>query len=553
MTMLAPLAEIWMPSPPDLRLFGAELSLVAAIVALLVLSMLFGRSERLGAGVALAAAVAVIFFCRDTAGLVDTAARTGLTPPGAAPMLIADRFTVFFKLLLALFLATIVWLWMTGTAACRPERGGARPVPAGPEFFVLLLTSMLGMSLMLATPNLLVMMIAVETASLPSYVLAASDRRSRAGAEAALKYVLFGATTAAVMAYGLSLLFGLFGSLDLTAIAAAASGGMPALGWIAMAAFLTGVAFKISAVPLHFWCPDVFEGAPVEVATWLSVASKAAGLGLLLRIVAAFGGGVPDTIALPLAWGIGLVAAVTCTLGNLAALRQDSVKRMLAYSSIAHAGYMMMAAALPPGEAGHGGIRPAMAAIVSYLFVYLLMNLGAFGVTAMVAWSQGSDRLAAFTGLGRRAPWLAVPMSVCLFSLVGLPPLAGFAAKWWLLAALGQGTERYPWLWWLVLVAVINTAISLYYYVRVIRQMFLADDARLERPAVPVGGLALANGCAVLLLLLGTVAFGLMRDRSQAYAACLAAGPPADVLPAGDPLARGVSPAGDRGIEAQRP
>ncbi len=553
MTMFAPLAGIWMPSPQDLRLFGAELSLVAAIVALLVLSMLFGRSERLGAGVALAAAVAVIFFCRDAAGLVDTGARAALTPPGAASMLVADRFTVFFKLLLALFLATIIWLWMTGAAAGRTG-GEVRPVPAGPEFFVLLLTSMLGMSLMVATPNLLVMMIAVETASLPSYMLAASDRRSRAGAEAALKYVLFGATTAAVMAYGLSLLFGLFGTLDLPAIAAAVSvKGMPALGWIAMAAFLVGVAFKISAVPLHFWCPDVFEGAPVEVATWLSVASKAAGLGLLLRIVAAFGGDVPATIALPLAWGVGLVAAATCTLGNLAALRQESVKRMLAYSSIAHAGYMMMAAAIPPAAAGDATVRPAMAAIVSYLFVYLLMNLGAFGVTAMVAWSQGSDRLAAFTGLGRRAPWLAVPMSICLFSLVGLPPLAGFAAKWWLLAALGQGADRHSWLWWLVFVAVINTAVSLYYYVRVIRQMFLADDERLERLAVPVGGLALANGCAVLLLLLGTVAFGLMRDRSLAYAACLARAAPESVVAAQDRLAWNGGPEGMVVNGADRP
>jgi NADH-quinone oxidoreductase subunit N len=225
--------------------------------------------------------------------------------------------------------------------------------------------------------------------------------------------------------------------------------------------------------------------------------------------------------AAPLAWGIGIAAAVTCTLGNLAALRQVNVKRILAYSSIAHAGYMMMGAAIlvPTSEAT--AVNIGLAAVIAYLFVYLIMNLGAFGVTAMVAWRSGTDHLDAFTGLGRRAPWLALPMAVCLFSLVGLPPLGGFAAKWWLLLALGEATQYQTWLWGLIIVAVVNTAISLYYYVRIIKQMYLGDDANQPEISVPTGGLILANVCAVLLVLLGTVFFNPLGDRAYRYASNL--------------------------------
>ncbi len=223
----------------------------------------------------------------------------------------------------------------------------------------------------------------------------------------------------------------------------------------------------------------------------------------------------------PLAWSIGILAAVTCTIGNLAALRQESVKRMLAYSSIAHAGYMMMAAAiLLPHDAA--GTNIALAALVAYILVYAMMNLGAFGVTAMVVWQTKSDRLSAFTGLGRRAPWLALPLAVCLFSLVGLPPLGGFAAKWWLLVALGKAAAGQTWLWGLVVVAVVNTAISLYYYVRVIRQMYLADDTQQPAFTPPVGGVVLANLCAAGLILLGTVLFAPLGEYARKASSNLA-------------------------------
>lgn len=538
------LTNIWMPTGQELHLLAPELGIVGTIVAVLVVAMIAGRNAYVTAAVALIGTLGTLLLTGNTAATVVGGGLAGLAPPDSAPMVIADNFSIFFKLLIGLFLAMVTWLWLVGAAsrefkAAETGRAGERTIlQSPPEFFVLLLTSALGMCLMVGTLNLLVIMIAIETASLPSYAIVASDKRSRLGAEASLKYVLFGATTAAIMVYGISLLYGVFHTLDVPTIAAAVAAepaSMGPLGWLGLLGVGAGIAFKISAVPVHFWCPDVFEGAPIEITTWLSVASKAAGLGLLLRIVQTFADVTGAVGALvPLSVAIGVVAAVTCTIGNLAALRQTSVKRMLAYSSIAHAGYMMMAAAIfVPSAVGERASGPT-AALIAYLFVYLLMNLGAFGVTAMVAWRTGSDSLSSFTGLGRRAPWLALPMAVCLFSLVGLPPLGGFAAKWWLLIALGKAAAVQQWLWILVLVAVINTAISLYYYVGVVKQMYLADN---DQPAfaAPFGGVAMVNACAILLVLLGTIFFGPLGERANVHASHLfsptAVGMSADASP----------------------
>jgi NADH-quinone oxidoreductase subunit N len=509
-------------------MFAPELALVGTIVALLLVPLIIGRSSQVAAGVTLMGALVTLALTWRVAGQVDSGAYAGMAPPGSSPMLLVDNFSVFFKLLLMLFVATVTWLWMLSPGAQR-QQDSRRFVtgPGSPEFFVLLLTSALGMALMVGTLNLLVMILAIETASLPSYAIVASDKRSRPGAEASLKYVLFGAATSSIMIYGLSLVYGSFGTLDLPTIAAAAGQtGFTLAAGFGLFALCVGVAFKISAVPFHFWCPDVFEGAPIEVTTWLSVASKAAGLGLLLRIVYALSAPADGGVWMgPISWGIGLVAALTCTVGNLAALRQDAVKRILAYSSIAHAGYMMMAAAIFTRGAELAHLNIGLAAVVAYIFVYLIMNLGAFSVTAMVAWRTGSDHISSFTGLGRRAPWLALPLAVCLFSLIGLPPLGGFAAKWWLLVALGRAASAQPWLWALIVVAVINTAISLYYYVRIIRQMYLRDDERQPKVDAPLGGLVMVNLCAVALLLLGTVLFSPLGNRAERYASNLFGAP----------------------------
>lgn len=537
---------MWVPSWHELRPFSPELGLIATIVVLLIVPLFVGRRPQPSAAITLVGALFVLLLTgrvsRGPRGVVESGL-AGMSP--AAPyMLLLDNFAVFFKLFLMLFLALVTWLWLVGLSARSPRRGQFAPPQQGPpEFFVLLVTSALGMALMVSTLNLLLIVIAVEMASLPSYAIVASDKRSRPGAEAALKYVLFGAATAAIMVYGVSLLYGYFGTLDLPTIAINLANAEKNPGVVVMLALFAlgvGIAFKISAVPFHFWCPDVFQGAPIEVTTWLSVASKAAGLGLLLRIVHAFATAVAQNVPpdpsriMPFIYGIGIAAAVTCTFGNLAAMRQNSVKRILAYSSIAHAGYMMMAGAifLSPPEIFNLGIR----ALIAYLFIYLLMNLGAFSVTAMVAWRSGTDQLSAFSGLGRRAPWLALPMAVCLFSLIGLPPLGGFAAKWWLLWALGRAAALQPWLWWLVVIAAVNTAISLYFYVRIIRQMYLVDDPDQPRVRAPLGGLAMVNACAVLLLLLGTVFFQPLGERSKSYAMNLFGAPTVEEYERPEPL-----------------
>lgn len=527
MPMILAMTEIWSPTVRELMLVGPELGLVATIVAVLAVATIVGRSAQMIAGVALVGTLATIVLTSFVARNVLIEGVGVMAPPDATAMLLVDGFSIFFKLFIAMFLALITWLWLIGISWREELPGPKRTTLEGPpEFFVLLFSSALGMCLMVGSLNLLVLMVAIETASLPSYALAASDKRSRLGAEASVKYVLFGAAAAAMMVYGISLLYGVFHTLDLPTIAAQVAAdpkGISTLGWVGLLGLGAGIAFKISAVPLHFWCPDVFEGAPIEVTTWLSVASKAAGLGLLLRIVHTFAVmSGPGADLLPMAYVLGAAAAITCTVGNLAAFRQTSVKRLLAYSSIAHAGYMMMAAAILVQPVFAAGARAPMAALIAYVFVYLLMNLGAFGVTAMVIWKTGSDHITAFAGLGRRAPWLALPMAVCLFSLIGLPPLGGFAAKWWLLVALGKAAvAAQPWLWVLVIVAVINTAISLYYYVGVIRQMYLTDDAVQESFAAPIGGLAMVNACALLLVLLGTVFFNPLGDRAKAYASNL--------------------------------
>ncbi len=518
-------ANAWLPPAADLRLFSPELAVVATLAALLIVPILTGRRAPVAALLTMGGALVALLATSWSAGDVVAAGVGALTPDGTVPLVLADRFSLFFRMFVLTFVVMIAWLWLIGAgAAANLERVDAPRGIGATEFFVLLLTSALGMLLMVGTLNLLVIIVAMETASLPSYAIVASNKRSRSGAEAGLKYAMFGAASAAIMVYGASLLYGQFGTLDLGLIArqAAAAKSVPLLMSVGLVTFGAGLLFKIAAVPMHYWCPDVFEGAPIEVTTWLSVASKAAGLGLLVRIVDAFaapsyGGGA---VVAMLTVAIGFVAAVTCTVGNLAALRQDSVKRILAYSSIAHAGYMMMVAAIAAPRVGSGP-SAAFAALVAYLLVYVVMNLGAFGATALVAWQAGTDHISAFTGLGRRAPWVALPLAICLFSLVGLPPLGGFTAKWYLLLALGKSAAVQPWLWALVVVAVLNTAISLYYYVRVIRQMYLVEDSQAATLRPPLGGVVMVNACALLLLLIGTLWFSPLGSRAGLLAQAL--------------------------------
>jgi len=478
-----------------LFLFSPMLTLILTMLAVVACPILVGRSAKTIGGVAVMGIIASFILAVRVAGEVASGGVSGLSTQPAAGLLLVDNLSIAFQLILLVFMGGVTWLWWMGSSDSEEN---------APEFFILLFGSAVGMALMVSTSHLLMIAVAIETASLPSYAMVGFDKRDRRAAEASLKYLIFGTISAAVMLYGISLLYGLSGSLSVTVIAqhcimALASGHDLVITLVALMCVLAGIAFKISAFPFHFWCPDAFEGAKIEVTTWLSVASKSAALILLGRLVMIFCAGVSDPKAIgilsPLAWGIGIMATITCTLGNFAAYKQTSAKRLLAYSSIAHAGYMLMAIAVfiyPNSVHGQDGLS----ALLTYIAIYMFMNLGAFGTVAMVSWDTGSDKLESFTGLLRRAPLLAVPMIICLMSLVGLPPFAGFIGKWWILVALGELNNSLG--WFLVIVAVLNTLVSVYYYMRIVVYMALRDDGQ-PALAFPLGGMALINVCAIAL------------------------------------------------------
>jgi len=399
-----------------------------------------------------------------------------------------------FAVLFALF------TWLSGV----PDRDDAN------DFYVLVLGATLGMCLMVSANHVLMVFLGIEMASVPMYALSGLLRERRKGSEAALKFAVFGAATAGVMLYGISLLVGALGSAHLPTMAGRLAGLIQSgadsgrllvvvLGGLML---MVGLAFKLSAVPFHFWAPDVFEGAAAEVGAFLSVASKAAALGLLARLAATFGYLGSDTAALQparefMAGLIMLLAAVTCTFGNLAAYGQTNIKRLLAYSTIAHAGYMMMpvAAAVVLMGRGKEDAAAAVASMALYIAVYLFMNLGAFAVAAFLRNKLGSEEIADYAGLVRRSPGVAVCFAVILFSLVGLPPLAGFSAKFAVFSYVFDAN-----LLALLFIGVLNTVLSLFYYVRIVKTMMLDE----EPPGRPAATIPLLSGpgvyCAAVTL-----------------------------------------------------
>ncbi|HEX3359235.1 MAG TPA: NADH-quinone oxidoreductase subunit N [Tepidisphaeraceae bacterium] len=483
----------WSGGGVGLRPFTAELWLIATIVAVLLTPFFTRKSNIPCAIVALGGLVLAflsLWIVNDSTDVV------GLHFRG---LLVSDQMAILWKLMLFLFTIGIILMWFATTASKMHEGDG-------PEFFTLLLGATLGMSLMASTTNLLMIFMAVEMASLPSYVLAGFRKTHRIGAEASLKYVLFGAATSAVMVYGLSILYGLYGTLQIEDLGhAMLASHSSALLAVAIFGLIVGIGFKISAVPFHFWCPDVFEGASIDVSAFLSVASKGAALVLLLRILMVLAASVgyhdvPGISLTSIAILIGIIGSITATVGNTAAFVQTNIKRLLAYSSIAHAGYMLCALTLivkttNTAQPGQGNASAAQA-ILLYLAVYLFMNLGAFTVAALIYMQTGSEKIEDYGALWRRSPIMSICMAAFMFSLVGLPPFAGFVAKLNIMYVLGSAGG-----WWWALVAVIgvNTILSLYYYLRVIKVMFLNPSDEPALAPNPLGG-AIAVGCAVMLV-----------------------------------------------------
>lgn len=360
------------------------------------------------------------------------------------------------------------------------------------EFHLLLLTSTLGMALMAAATDLIMLFLAIETTSIPLYVLAGFFKRDLKSTESGFKYLLFGALTSAVMLYGFSLLYGFTGTTNIYRLAEMFRAGqlsqVAVVGSILL--ILVGFGFKVSAVPFHFWAPDVYEGAPTPVAGFLSTASKAAGFSVLARVlfVAFPAGEYPVWVA-----ALAATSTATMTLGNTLALAQKNIKRLLAYSSIAHAGYMLI---------GLVAVTPfGITSTVFYLLTYLLTNLAAFGIVAAFWRVVGSDDIQAYAGLSRRSPGLALAMLVAFLSLAGMPPLGGFVAKVWVFAAAVNAN-----LVWLAVVGVLNAIIGLYYYLLVLKVVYLYRSEDEDQPIPITRPYAIAlTVLTVGIILIGTI------------------------------------------------
>jgi len=500
----------------SLRFFWPESVLTVATIAMLIQDLFVRRSAR-----RVPSLVAGAFFW-----LALAAVATALTPSGVTPLfgglLQHDPMRIFFA-----------WLFL-GAAALTviivPKSEQVSPARLG-EFIALLFALLLGMFLMASASELLMIYLSVETVSLVSYVLTSFRRADRKANEAALKYVIYGGVASGVMLYGMSILYGLFATTRVAGpggigaqlsdvssrlFMAQAFGGQPAAQLalvVAMIFVLAGVGYKIASVPFHMWCPDVYQGAPTPFTAFLSVGPKAAGFAVAIRFFfAAFekqlpGGGYQAATDLPWPAIIGIISAITMTLGNLTAIVQNNLKRLLAYSSIAHAGYLLMGLA----AASAAGVQ----SILVYLIIYVLMNVGAFLVIIVVSRVTGGEEIEDLRGLGTKAPIAALALTVFLFSLTGIPPFAGFIGKWLIFAAVvRQGG------FWYVLLAVIgalNSAVSLFYYARIIKAMYL-EEATDERPlAVPAVYTGVLVALAVPVFVLGVYWSPLVRWASAAF------------------------------------
>jgi NADH-quinone oxidoreductase subunit N len=367
------------------------------------------------------------------------------------------------------------------------------------EYYFLLLSSLLGMTVMASSRDLISIFIALELLSIPAYLLAGWRKRDLKGNEASLKYYLLGVFASAVMLYGMSLVFGVTGSTVLTEIRDSLAHGVesPAIVTIGLLFVIVGFAFKVSAVPFHAWAPDTYEGAPTPITAYLSVASKAAGFVALMSLVFIGFAGRSD-VWQPLFW---ILSALTMTVGNVIALRQTNVVRMLAYSSVAQAGYMLA----PFAVAHHAGLDAATESVVTYLLVYLAMNIGAFGVVMAIARKTRSAELSTYGGLFEYAPGLTLLLTIFFFSLAGIPPLGGWYAKLVIFRVLVDNPTG-----WGVALAVIlcvNSAVALYYYASVAREAWMRPVPDEDRTPIRVPS---ALGAALGLCAVGTLAIGVV-------------------------------------------
>jgi NADH-quinone oxidoreductase subunit N len=473
---------------------------------LLMLAEAFQSSRTRNSGMALGA-TAVFLGSAAFASSVWLYGLDGLDVSSVAPWLVIDRFSLFFDVVLCL-----------GGALASLLAGGYLPehnLDRG-EFYSLLLFSTFGAMMLAAAGDTLTVFLGLETMSIGAYAMTAFRRASPKSAEGALKYFLLGSFAAAILVYGFVLLYGATGHSDLKGIGSAlAAGGVKSpIVVIALVLVLLGLAFKVSAVPFHMWTPDAYEGAPTPATAYMAVAVKSGGFAMLLRVLlTAFGD--PKSMSWSSGWPpvVAWLAVLTMTVGNLVAGRQESVKRMLAYSSVAHAGYILVGVVVTMRA------QPdATASVLFYLLTYTVSTAGAFG-SLILCGSYGKEAVTYedLSGLGRRNPAVALGFSLFLFSLAGVPPTAGFFAKWFLFrSAMGGGFYA------LTIVAFLNSVIGAYYYLRVLVAMYMREPAAGAPIAVPMRSGYVTTALvlsAILVLALGILPTKTLDVAIQAAAA----------------------------------
>ncbi len=470
-----------------LRLATPEAILVLTVLAVLATDLLVLRGLELRVRLLVAAMVA----CAGCAAAMGWMLALPQQAAGFEGMWVVDPLTQLVKV--ALLVLTIFAILLSVDSEFTPHVG---------EYLALILLAVVGMMFLVSSEDLLMIFVSLELTSLCLYILTAFNKRNPTSAEAALKYYLFGGMSAAFTLFGLSLLYGFSGATNLGQVAAAIQGPrLDPLLAVAIVMTVIGFGFKVAAVPFHLWAPDAYQGAPAPSAALIASGSKVASFFILARVVMVGLKGAEGSAAanayLP-GWVpvLAVLAVASMLLGNLAAIVQSSVRRLLAYSAIAHAGYALLGI-LPHAQQG-------VAALVYYVTTYGLATLGAFGVVSVVEAKAGGNRMGDFIGLSRRAPLLSMCMAVFMLSLAGIPPLAGFMGKFYVFASALSAPPVNLGLLWLVLVALALSAVSFYYYLQVLKQIYIVEPG----PGTVATPTPVFSQVALVLLALTVVALG---------------------------------------------
>jgi len=471
----------------DLLAILPEISLALTLVAIVVFDLIFNKSKRFLPLISLVGLVITFAFVVLQFGDPKSA----FSVAGIHTFLSLDNFSSFFKILILITTAFIVLFSMSSQEvnSC-PDRHG--------EYYALIFGMVIGMFFMVSANDLILIYLSLELLSLSSYVLAGFVKTSIRNSEASLKYIIYGSASSGIMLFGISILYGITGSTNLHEINSLLQFPSATQLTILMSILMifTGIGFKISIVPFHFWTPDVYEGAPISITAFLSVASKAAGFAVLIRFLKiTFAQGLDKSgywqMLSYIDWQLLLISfsIITMTFGNFAALWQDNIKRMLAYSSIAHAGYLMLGVAVLSDQ--------GLMAVLVYFSVYLFMNLGAFYVVMLIANKINSEEIDDYKGIGYSLPLLGTALGVFLVSLTGLPPTAGFVGKLYLFIALVDANMIT-----VAVIALLNTVVSLYYYIRVLKAMFLVrSEKTVEIQLAPLNYIVIFLLAAPVLIL----------------------------------------------------